>query len=474
MITASRTVEDYDVKFGPQHTVKLNGRAEILGRRRTRSSSTRCTGRASRSSPLRSWPRRSRKTARSRPSAHLRASVLTWRAMASRVAAQERILSPSSCFAASEMPPELSHPTVPHHDIVYYSSTKPKPFSRPIPPCNGSTRSCFDMNGHPSRQALPARRSSRRCQERHDASGLDVFIMDPRGNCVEETGRSLGDGRPRCSVPYLFGTLRPCRSAPDTLRASRDRRPRADDPLDPRGVLARQVERFKAAGQTPVAAVELEFYVTVPQTNGAFTLETPHGLSDDPDIPMTFQFEDMDALRPSTTTSIASPRRRAFPSTRSRRNRPVAVRDQPQAQLRRGAGSSRRAAAEARRQGRRQGARAQRDLHGQAAPRLGGLRHAHPPEPARQGRQERFRRRSRSRRSSVMRSAAFGDHGRLHGHLGPVRQRLPPLRARGLCVRWPRTGASTTARSRYAFLDVRRPEPASNTALPAPTPIPIS
>ncbi len=38
--------------------------------------------------------------------------------------------------------------------------------------------------------------------------------------------------------------------------------PEKDDPLDPRFVPRKQVERFKAAGHTPVAAVELEYYVT--------------------------------------------------------------------------------------------------------------------------------------------------------------------------------------------------------------------
>ena len=68
--------------------------------------------------------------------------------------------------------------------------------------------------------------------------------------------------------------------------------------LDPRTVLLGQVERFARAGQTPVAAVELEFYVTRKSSNGAFVLHTPEGLSDDPGRPLTFGFEEMDALSP--------------------------------------------------------------------------------------------------------------------------------------------------------------------------------
>jgi glutamine synthetase len=63
-------------------------------------------------------------------------------------------------------------------------------------------------------------------------------------------------------------------------------------------VLGAQVERFARAGRTPVAAVELEFYVTRKSKNGAFALNTPEGLSDDPGRPLTFGFEELDALSP--------------------------------------------------------------------------------------------------------------------------------------------------------------------------------
>ena len=72
----------------------------------------------------------------------------------------------------------------------------------------------------------------------------------------------------------------------------------AKDELDPRTVLADQVERLAAAGQTPVVAVELEFYVTRKATNGAFPPQPPEGLSDDPSRPLTFGFEEMDTLSP--------------------------------------------------------------------------------------------------------------------------------------------------------------------------------
>ena len=124
-----------------------------------------------------------------------------------------------------------------------------------------------------------------------------VFIMDARGNCVEETGRLWETGDPDILFRILSGTLKPVpigagRHAQAVIAVA------DKDDLDPRGVLAAQVALFKAAGQTPVVAVELEFYVTKPDANGAFTLNTPQGLADNPEFPLTFQFEEMDTLAP--------------------------------------------------------------------------------------------------------------------------------------------------------------------------------
>jgi glutamine synthetase len=153
----------------------------------------------------------------------------------------------------------------------------------------------LDMNGHPRGKRL----------RREDLVGVakggmmmpgSVFIMDPRGNCIAETGRLWTLGDPDYNFRILAGTL-----AVVPVDGARFAQavivPEKNDPLDPRYVLATQVARFKAAGHTPVAAVELEFYVTVPGPGGAFTLETPPGVSRDPDIPLTFQFEDLDALQ---------------------------------------------------------------------------------------------------------------------------------------------------------------------------------
>jgi glutamine synthetase len=154
----------------------------------------------------------------------------------------------------------------------------------------------FDMNGIPRGKRI--RRGDLLGVVKH---GLmmpsSVFIMDPLGNCVSETGRlwETGDADHQCHL--LSGTL-----APIPVGGGRHGQVvmviEGRDELDPRTVLANQVGRFAASGQIPVAAVELEFYITRPQANGAFALHGPEGLSDDPRRPLTFGFEEMDALSP--------------------------------------------------------------------------------------------------------------------------------------------------------------------------------
>jgi glutamine synthetase len=128
-----------------------------------------------------------------------------------------------------------------------------------------------------------------------------VFVMDPRGNCVEETGRLWETGDPDVPFRILEGTLRPI-PVGDGRHAQAVLSVCEPDDLCPRGVLAKLVAAFAADGHTPVVAVEVEFYVTKPQANGAFKLEMPDGVSDDPERPMTFQFDEIDALAPFIDT----------------------------------------------------------------------------------------------------------------------------------------------------------------------------
>jgi glutamine synthetase len=124
-----------------------------------------------------------------------------------------------------------------------------------------------------------------------------IFIMDPLGNCVEETGRLWETGDPDHHCHLLSRTLVPI-PVGDGRHAQAVMAVDVKDELDPRAILVDQVERFAHVGQTPVAAVELEFYVTKRSMNGPFALHTPGGLSDDPGRPLTFGFDEMDTLSP--------------------------------------------------------------------------------------------------------------------------------------------------------------------------------
>lgn len=152
----------------------------------------------------------------------------------------------------------------------------------------------FDMNGIPRGKRI----------RRSDLLGVvkggimlptSIFVMDPLGNCIEETGRLWETGDPDRKCHLLAGTLVPV-PVGDGKHAQAVMAVDSREELDPRSVLAAQVERFARQGYTPVAAVELEFYVTSRAKNGAFALHTPEGLSDDPGRPLTFGFEEMDTL----------------------------------------------------------------------------------------------------------------------------------------------------------------------------------
>ena len=154
----------------------------------------------------------------------------------------------------------------------------------------------FDMNGIPRGKRI----------RRGDLAGVvkrgvmmpaSIFVMDPLGNCIEETGRLWETGDPDLQCHLLSRTLVPI-PAGDGRHAQAVMAREVRDDLDPRELLETQVERFARAGQTPTVAIELEFYVSKKGANGAFVLETPEGLSDDPSRPLTFSFEEMDTLSP--------------------------------------------------------------------------------------------------------------------------------------------------------------------------------
>lgn len=125
-----------------------------------------------------------------------------------------------------------------------------------------------------------------------------VYIMDPRGSCVEETGRLWETGDPDLGFRILADTLRPVPVNGGTL-AQAVMVPVGDDGgLDPRRILERQVAALAKDGRHPVAAVELEFYVSKATADGGFTLKTPAGLVDNPDWQQLYQFEELNTIAP--------------------------------------------------------------------------------------------------------------------------------------------------------------------------------
>lgn len=124
-----------------------------------------------------------------------------------------------------------------------------------------------------------------------------AFIIDPRGNSVGETGRLWETGDPDVPARILAGTLVPVPVNGGT-HAQAVMHLETDGHMCGRSVLANQVAAMQKQGLTPVAAVELEFYVTRPGPDGVFTLDPPAGMTTDPDAAGTYEFADMDALQP--------------------------------------------------------------------------------------------------------------------------------------------------------------------------------
>ncbi|RUO97914.1 glutamine synthetase family protein [Hyphomicrobium sp.] len=154
----------------------------------------------------------------------------------------------------------------------------------------------FDMNGMPRGKRM----------RRGDLLGAaknglllpaSVYVLDPRGNSIAETGRLWETGDHDIPFRVLSGTLRPV-PVGNRTHAQGVMVPVDACDMDPRAVLATQVDRLAQAGQKPIVAVELEFYVTRRMPDGNFSLVTPPGLSADPERPMTFGFEEMDSLGP--------------------------------------------------------------------------------------------------------------------------------------------------------------------------------
>lgn len=92
-----------------------------------------------------------------------------------------------------------------------------------------------------------------------------VCLLDATGNTSDPMGHGVSDGDPDAVAWPLSGTLAPVpwAPAPTAQVLTEFRRPDTGLPVDfePRTVLKRVTDRFETLGLTPVAAVELEFYL---------------------------------------------------------------------------------------------------------------------------------------------------------------------------------------------------------------------
>lgn len=101
---------------------------------------------------------------------------------------------------------------------------------------------------------------------------LSIHLMDAHGEMANPFGRGYGDGDPDGTAWPIPGTVTPVwgEGPPRaqmlmTLRDSSG----APDPGEPRAALERVVEHFAALKLTPVAALELEFYLIDPVRDAA-------------------------------------------------------------------------------------------------------------------------------------------------------------------------------------------------------------
>jgi glutamine synthetase len=125
-----------------------------------------------------------------------------------------------------------------------------------------------------------------------------VYIMDIRGNCVEDTGLLWETGDPDLEFKILAGTLSEVPVNGSTHAQAVMVPVESTGGLDPRSILQAQTGKLADKGLTAVCAVELEFYVTQRSDTGQFELKTPKGLADAADSPKLYQFEELDCLRP--------------------------------------------------------------------------------------------------------------------------------------------------------------------------------
>lgn len=106
-----------------------------------------------------------------------------------------------------------------------------------------------------------------------------MFALDVLGGTIQETGLGFDEGDADRSCMPIAGTLVPVpwRDGEGVAQIQTTMRDRDGSPFfgDPRNVLTRVLERFRALRLTPVIAVELEFYLLDPQRTEAGRIQPP-------------------------------------------------------------------------------------------------------------------------------------------------------------------------------------------------------
>jgi glutamine synthetase len=301
-----------------------------------------------------------------------------------------------------------------------------------------------DMNG-----ILRGKRAEREDFHKLFGNGMNLCasttILDSRGCTFDSIPYGVNDGDPDgkgLAVPGSLGPV-PWVAAPTAQvlveMMNTDGTPY---PRDPRNVLRRALQPLTDMGLKPVLATELEFYL-VEHVTGRFQPKMPRIPGSELPQP-GLQYAMMEDLYEVDGRRLGI---RAGP-----------IRSQPPPRGRPGTGLRPRGPAQTRHQGGRRQKRTGGHVHGQTLRRVGRLRTARPHQPAGCRRRQHFRR--REPRWDLFRAAATPT---------PTAAMRPAISCRRA-----RPGAPTTAVWRCGSRWRRRPIPASNTAWPAPTPIPTS
>jgi glutamine synthetase len=128
-----------------------------------------------------------------------------------------------------------------------------------------------DTYGHFRGKRVPADRFANTVAE-HGAHIADaVYIMDMQCEIVDSPFINMGTGFLDMHLEPELATFRVLKHRPGyaTVMSSAVDNHHRPHPIDPRHVLARQIERVRSLGYDPIAATELEFYLCKPDWSPA-------------------------------------------------------------------------------------------------------------------------------------------------------------------------------------------------------------